>query len=70
MKTKVGSTGRFGPRYGKRTRSKVLAVERIQKQKQKCPYCNRLTAKRLSAGIWECKKCENKFTSKAYWVGE
>ena len=70
MKKKVGSTGRYVARYGKRIRSKVLAVETLQRKKQKCPYCNRLTAKRQSIGIWECRKCENKFTSKAYVVGE
>jgi len=67
---KVGSTGRFGPRYGKRIRTKIINVEKQQKQKQKCPYCNRPTAKRLSTGIYKCTKCSSKFTGKAYIVGE
>lgn len=69
MATKrVGSAGRFGARYGKRLRQKILSVESEQKKPQKCPYCSRLVAKRLSAGIWLCSKCNSKFTSKAYKV--
>ncbi|MFH0752023.1 MAG: 50S ribosomal protein L37ae [archaeon] len=65
---KVGSAGRFGARYGKRLRQKIVTVEKIQRKQQQCPYCNRRTVKRLSAGIWHCGKCESKFTSKAYKV--
>ncbi len=65
---KVKSTGRFGVRYGKTIRQRVLAVEKKQKQKQKCPYCNAFKVKRIASGIWHCKKCDNKFTGKAYWV--
>ena len=67
---KAGSAGRFGVRYGRKLRTKVNAVEKVQRGKHKCPYCNRLTAKRMSPGIWQCKKCEAKFTGKAYRVGE
>ena len=67
---KVGSAGRFGPRYGKRLRQKLLIVEKEQRKGQECPYCHRKTAKRVSAGIWFCKKCESKFTGKAYKVKE
>ncbi|RME55108.1 50S ribosomal protein L37ae [Candidatus Woesearchaeota archaeon] len=71
MKTKkVGSTGRFGPRYGRKVKAKILAVEKVQKQNHKCPYCHRLSVKRVSAGIWHCKKCDAKFTGKAYRLGE
>jgi len=65
---KVGSAGRFGPRYGKRLRNKVVGIEKVQRQTQKCPYCSRKAVKRVSAGIWFCNKCESKFTSKAYKV--
>ncbi|HII14952.1 MAG TPA: 50S ribosomal protein L37ae [Nanoarchaeota archaeon] len=60
------SAARFGARYGKRLKAKIVAVESLQKQKQPCPYCMRDTAKRVSAGIWECKKCGAKFTGNAY----
>jgi len=60
------TTGRFGPRYGTRTRKTVAAIEKRQKVKQICPYCERKTLKRVAAGIWYCKKCKNKFAGKAY----
>ncbi|HIH14269.1 MAG TPA: 50S ribosomal protein L37ae [Nanoarchaeota archaeon] len=70
MKTKkVGSTGRFGARYGLRIRKQVLDIERNQRQKQKCPFCLKFTVKRLSKGIWECGHCSIKFAGRAYEPG-
>ncbi len=65
---KVGSAGRFGVRYGKKIREGVLYVERKQKKKQKCPYCQRLTAKRMAKGLWTCKKCKKVFTGGAFYL--
>lgn len=69
MTKKVGTAGRFGARYGKRIRQKITEVEQKQKGWQKCPYCHKPRVKRVSAGIWQCKKCGAKFTGKAYEVG-
>ena len=66
MTKKVKSAGRFGARYGKKTRQKVIDIEQKQRKKQKCPYCSKLGVKRLAAGIWYCKKCNTKFASDAY----
>jgi len=66
---KVGSTGRFGARYGLRIRKAVLEIERVQRQKQKCPFCLKLTVKRLAMGIWLCRHCNAKFAGKAYEPG-
>lgn len=63
-----GSVKRFGPRYGRKIRAKIAEVEKIQKKKQKCPYCNSQGVKREAAGIFYCGKCNSKFTSKAYFV--
>jgi len=63
---KLGPVARFGPRYGKRLKAKMLSVEVLQRQKQLCPYCNRKVVRRVSAGIWYCKKCGSKFTGSAY----
>ena len=59
--------GRFGPRYGTRTKKIIAAIEKIQKQKQICPYCERPALKRQVAGIWYCKKCGVKFAGGAYF---
>lgn len=63
---KVKSAGRFGARYGKKTRQRIIDIEVKQKQKQKCPFCKKLGAKRLAVGIWLCRKCDTKFASNAY----
>jgi len=62
------STKRFGSRYGRRVRLKFGLIERQYLKKQKCPYCNKMGVKKLSAGIWQCTKCNSKFTGKAYTV--
>ena len=64
---KLGSVGRFGVRYGRKLKNKVLDIEKIQKSKHTCPYCKKQGGvKRLASGIWYCKKCDTKFTGKAY----
>ena len=64
---KSKSAGRFGARYGKTVRARIVQVESKQRKKQKCPFCDG-TAKRLSKGIWLCKKCNKKFASNTYYL--
>lgn len=67
MRTKkVGTTGRFGPRYGTKTKKAVADIERLQKQKQKCPECERKALKRTASGIWKCGKCGLQMAGGAY----
>lgn len=68
MTKKIGSAGRFGSRYGKTNRQKISNIEKHQKKKQICPYCKSPSAKRISMGIFICKKCNSKFTGGAYKV--
>lgn len=63
---KVGPSGRFGPRYGKGVKKRVVEIERVQRKKHKCPNCLKLMVKRVSPGIWECRKCGLRFAGKAY----
>lgn len=63
---KTKSAGRFGARYGKKVRTKLVKVETKQRVKQICPYCGKKGVKRLSKGIWHCKKCDKKFASNTY----
>ena len=65
---KSRSAGRFGVRYGKKTRAHLANAEEKQRQKQICPFCGKPGAKRLSKGIWQCtrKKCGKKFASDVY----
>ena len=66
---KIKSAGRFGARYGKRPKAGLIAVEIKQRKKQKCPFCEKLGAKRLSKGIWKCSKCNKKFAGDVYYLG-
>jgi large subunit ribosomal protein L37Ae len=68
MTKKVGSAGRFGSRYGRKIRKKVAEIEKKQKSSYPCPYCNFTRVKRVSSGIWSCKKCDSKFSGRAYEV--
>jgi len=68
IKKKFGSVKRYGSRYGKRLKDKVADIEKKSKKPSKCPYCNKLSAKRIAAGIWQCKKCGSKFTGDAYYL--
>jgi len=67
---KAKSAGRFGARYGKTVKARLIKVEEKQRKKQKCPFCGKLGAKRLSKGIWKCTrtKCGKKFASDTYYL--
>jgi len=65
---KTKSAGRFGARYGKRARTKLVIVESKQRLKQACPFCKKLGVKRISKGIWKCPKCSKKFASDTYYL--
>ncbi|MBD3252223.1 50S ribosomal protein L37ae [Candidatus Pacearchaeota archaeon] len=64
---KTKAAGRFGARYGRRVRVKIADIETNQRKKQNCIFCTGI-AKRLSKGIWECKKCRKKFASHTYFL--
>lgn len=63
---KVGSTGRYGARYGSTIRKRVKKIEDRMKQPHECPQCRSKVVSRVSAGIWKCKKCQFTFTGGAY----
>ncbi len=63
---KLGSVGRFGPRYGFGIKKRILKIESLLKKKQKCPFCFKKSVKRVASGIWYCNSCKSKFAAKAY----
>jgi large subunit ribosomal protein L37Ae len=67
---KTRAAGRFGARYGKKAKAKLVKVEDKQRKKQKCPFCEKVGVKRLSNGIWQCsrKTCDKKFASNTYYL--
>jgi large subunit ribosomal protein L37Ae len=63
---KVGSSGRFGPRYGVKLRRRISVLESKQNKKHTCPDCKYPSVKRVSTGIWACNHCGYTFTGGAY----
>lgn len=63
---KVKSAGRFGTRYGLKTRREVLDIDRVLKARHVCPDCARARVKRAAAGVWECRHCGLQFAGGTY----
>jgi len=67
VSAKLGSAGRWGARYGTRTKKMVAVIEHEQNKPQACIRCERPTAKRVAAGVWNCSKCGLKWAGGAYF---
>lgn len=63
---KVGPAGGLGSRYGANVRKRYTDIVSEVKKKHKCPKCEFLKVKRISVGVWECRKCGYTFTGGAY----
>src|SRR5438552_19116323 len=63
---KVGSTGRYGPRYGALHRRTVANVEKVQKAAHPCIRCGSVSVYREGTAIWVCQKCRYTFAGGAY----
>jgi large subunit ribosomal protein L37Ae len=61
---KVGIAGKYGSRYGRKIRQRIIKAG--TQKRFRCPSCTKLTLKRESAGIWKCGKCGTKLAGKAY----
>jgi large subunit ribosomal protein L37Ae len=66
---RYGSIKRFGARYGRKVKYKLGKIEEGKKSR-KCPYCHKSNVKRIAVGIWQCAKCNSKFSGGAYSTGE
>jgi len=65
-RSQVGTAGRFGARYGRVARNAVSEIEESSRGVHECPECGAESVKRVSSGIWQCRKCEHKFAGGAY----
>ncbi len=63
---KAGVVGKLGPRYGVRIRRRVQEVETLQKQRHSCPRCLAKSVKRVSSGVWRCRRCGLTFAGGAF----
>ncbi len=60
------AAARFGPRYGMTLRRRWLRVYMKLKAKYRCPRCQVGVLRRVSVGVWECRKCGYKFAGGAF----
>jgi len=66
---KVLMAGRYGARYGATLRKRIKTIELKSRAKYRCPKCRTKAVRRVSNGIWYCRKCGAKMTGGA-WVLE
>ncbi|BAA80442.1 50S ribosomal protein L37Ae [Aeropyrum pernix K1] len=63
----VGPAGRYGPRYGVSVRKRVRDILARRYQPHECPFCGSTgTVRRVSVGVWSCRKCGNTWAGAAY----
>lgn len=67
---KLKGAKRFGARYGRRVKHLFDKIEQEQRKLHECPYCKKTAVKRLAYGIWQCRKCDAKFSGKAYTISK
>ncbi len=60
------STKRYGTRYGKTLKEKASRIEKNMRKRHNCPFCGKPAVRRVSAGIWHCRKCDSRFAGQAY----
>lgn len=63
---KSRSAGRFGPRYGRKSRKLVGDVEEKTRALYDCPQCGRTKIFRESTAIWRCRKCGYTFAGGSF----
>jgi large subunit ribosomal protein L37Ae len=63
---KVGSTRGLGVRYGSTVRKRYSKVVTEMKKPHRCPQCGFPRVRRVSVGVWGCRKCGFTFTGGAY----
>ena len=71
-KTRLG--GGLSTRYGTAPRRRHIDILVRLRKKHECPKCKVRATRRLSVGLWQCRRCGNQFTGGAYFpftkVGE
>ena len=63
-KTRLG--GGLATRYGTAPRRRHIDILVRMRKKHECPKCKVRAARRLSVGLWQCRRCGNQFAGGAY----
>ncbi|MCO8244640.1 MULTISPECIES: 50S ribosomal protein L37ae [unclassified Haladaptatus] len=65
-RSRTGSAGRFGARYGRVARKRISEIEADMNENHTCPDCGNDTVDRQGTGIWECGRCGYTFAGGTY----
>jgi large subunit ribosomal protein L37Ae len=65
-KSRTGSAGRFGARYGRVSRKRVAEIESDMNEDHTCPECGSDSVDRQGTGIWQCGRCNYKYAGGTY----
>jgi len=63
---KVGPARGLGARYGATVRKRYVEVVTAVRKTYKCPRCGSVAVRRVSVGVWRCRKCNFTFAGGAY----
>jgi len=63
---KVAMCRGLGTRYGATLRKRYIKVLTEVRRTHKCPQCGAEAVKRVSVGVWNCRKCDVTFAGGAY----
>ncbi|MEM2942524.1 MAG: hypothetical protein QXT81_03785 [Candidatus Bathyarchaeia archaeon] len=63
---KAGLGGGLSTRYGTAPRRQHIEILARMRRWHECPQCQKTAAKRLSVGLWECRRCGFQFAGGAY----
>jgi large subunit ribosomal protein L37Ae len=64
-KTRLG--GGLATRYGTAPRRRYIDILVRMRRKHECPKCKVRAARRISVGLWQCRRCGNQFAGGAYF---
>lgn len=56
----------LGPRYGSTLRKKWAEVVSAARASHVCDRCGAKSVRRVSVGVWQCRRCGYKFAGQAY----
>lgn len=63
---KTGLGGGLAARYGTAPRRRYIGILTRMRRPHECPQCQTKSARRLSVGLWECRRCGFQFAGGAY----
>lgn len=58
--------GGLGVRYGRTVRKRLAEIEIELRRRHYCQNCGNRSVRRISVGLWKCRKCGFTFSGGAY----